>query len=100
MEHGTKRATAKGPSDWFTGDVYIDAVAEGHGSSPAMVAFVHPPAPAPPGTATPSVRASMSPRVRAASRRVGNASSPCAQVTLSSLRVASGTGMEPHQITS
>ena len=41
MEHGTKRPTAMGPSDWFTGDVYVDAVAEGHGTSPAMVAFVH-----------------------------------------------------------
>ena len=41
MEHGSRRPTAKGPSDWFTGDVYIDAVAEAHGGSPAMVAFVH-----------------------------------------------------------
>jgi Predicted membrane protein (DUF2254)/Cupin domain len=41
MEHGTKRPTAKGPSDWFTGGVYIDSVGEGHGASPAMVAFVH-----------------------------------------------------------
>ena len=41
MEHGTKRPTAQGPSDWFTGDVYVDAVAEGHGASPVMVAFVH-----------------------------------------------------------
>ena len=41
MEHGPKRPTAKGPADWFTGDVYVDAVAEGHGASPVMVAFVH-----------------------------------------------------------
>jgi quercetin dioxygenase-like cupin family protein len=41
MEHGSKRSTAKGRSDWFTGDVYVDAVAEGHGASPTMVAFVH-----------------------------------------------------------
>ena len=41
MQHGTKRSTTKGPADWFTGDVYVDAVAEGHGASPAMVAFVH-----------------------------------------------------------
>lgn len=41
MEHGTKPPTAKGPADWLTGEVYVDAVAEGHGGSPAMVAFVH-----------------------------------------------------------
>jgi quercetin dioxygenase-like cupin family protein len=41
MEHGMKRPTAKGPPDWFTGDVYVDAVAEGHGASAALVAFVH-----------------------------------------------------------
>jgi len=41
MEHRPKHSTAKGPSDWFSGDVYIDAIAEGHGASPATVAFVH-----------------------------------------------------------
>lgn len=40
MELLPKNATAKGPADWFTGDVWIDAVAEGHGASPFGVAFV------------------------------------------------------------
>lgn len=101
MEHGTKRPTAKGPSDWFTGDVYVDAVAEGHGGPPTMVAFVHfTRERAPRGTAIPSVKASMSPRARAGSRRGGNRSLLCARVTPSSLQVASGTGMEPHPTTS
>ena len=34
MEHNRKRPTTKGPSEWFTGDVWIDTVAQGHGGSP------------------------------------------------------------------
>ncbi|HEY6428945.1 MAG TPA: cupin domain-containing protein [Acidimicrobiales bacterium] len=41
MEHGRKPPTANGPADWFSGDVYVDAVAQAHGDSPATVAFVH-----------------------------------------------------------
>ena len=33
--------TAKGPADWFTGDVYIDAVAAPAGSSTFAAANVH-----------------------------------------------------------
>src|SRR6201994_3071293 len=33
--------TAKGPADWFTGDVYIDAVADPAGSSTFAAANVH-----------------------------------------------------------
>ena len=33
--------TAKGPADWFTGDVYIDAVAAPAGSSTFAAALVH-----------------------------------------------------------
>jgi quercetin dioxygenase-like cupin family protein len=40
MELQPKPASVKGPSDWFTGDVYIDAIAQGHGGSPLMVAAV------------------------------------------------------------
>ena len=36
-----KNPTAKGPVDWFTGDVYIDAVAQGHGETPTSVGLVH-----------------------------------------------------------
>lgn len=41
MELQPKNPTAKGPDDWFTGDVYLDTVARGHGASPASIAFVH-----------------------------------------------------------
>jgi quercetin dioxygenase-like cupin family protein len=40
MEVQPNNPTAKGPADWFTGDVYIDAVAEGHGATPTNIAFV------------------------------------------------------------
>jgi quercetin dioxygenase-like cupin family protein len=36
-----KSPTLKGPADWFTGDVYIDAVAQGHGATPTSVGLVH-----------------------------------------------------------
>lgn len=41
MELGRKAPTAKGPPDRFTGDVYIDTLAQTHGPSPARVAHVH-----------------------------------------------------------
>ena len=40
MEHHPKSATVKGPSEWFTGDVWIDSVAQAHGPAPASIAFV------------------------------------------------------------
>ena len=33
--------TQKGPADWFTGDVYIDAVAAPAGTSTFAAALVH-----------------------------------------------------------
>ena len=41
MELQPKPPTAKGPADWFTGDVLIDVVAEGHGASPMTLGAVH-----------------------------------------------------------
>jgi quercetin dioxygenase-like cupin family protein len=41
MEVHPKYQTAKGPDEWFTGDVFIDAVAQGHGATPTSVGFVH-----------------------------------------------------------
>ena len=38
--HPTK-PTAKGPSEWFTGDVWIDAIGQAQGSSPATIGSVH-----------------------------------------------------------
>lgn len=102
MEHGRKRPTAKGPSDWFTGDVYIDVVAEGHGASPATVAFVH----FTPGarTAWHSHSIGQSLYVTEGEGRiqalVESRSSPCTRATPSSLRAGSGTGMVPRPITS
>jgi len=41
MEVQPKRPTAKGPAEWFTGDVWIDAIARAHGPSPMTVGSVH-----------------------------------------------------------
>src|SRR5437667_9440477 len=41
MEVQPKNATAKGPADWFTGDVWIDTIAQGHGPSPMSIGSVH-----------------------------------------------------------
>ncbi len=41
MEVQTKNPTAKGPAEWFTGDVWIDAIAQAHGSSAVGIASVH-----------------------------------------------------------
>jgi quercetin dioxygenase-like cupin family protein len=36
-----KGPTVKGPAEWFTGDVYIDTVGQGHGETPTSVGLVH-----------------------------------------------------------
>ena len=41
MEIHPKRATAKGPAEWFTGDVWIDAIARGQAPSRLAVGAVH-----------------------------------------------------------
>jgi len=40
MERIPKNSTVRGPADWFTGDVFIDPVAQGHGTTPVTVALV------------------------------------------------------------
>lgn len=40
MELQPKNPTVRGPADWFTGDVYIDPIAQGHGSTPIGIAKV------------------------------------------------------------
>ncbi len=40
MEVQSKNPTVKGPAEWFTGDVYIDSVAQGHGATPTSIALV------------------------------------------------------------
>ena len=41
MEVQKKQATAKGPTDWFTGDVYIDGIVRGKEPSHLNVGVVH-----------------------------------------------------------
>jgi quercetin dioxygenase-like cupin family protein len=41
MEKGPRSPSVQGPADWFTGEVFIDPIAQAHGESPATVAFVH-----------------------------------------------------------
>lgn len=41
MEKLPKAATVKGSADWFSGDVFVDAIAQGQGDSPMSVASVH-----------------------------------------------------------
>jgi quercetin dioxygenase-like cupin family protein len=36
-----EQPTTKGPAEWFTGDVWIDAIAQGHGSAPMSIGSVH-----------------------------------------------------------
>ena len=40
MEVRPKNPTAKGPAEWFTGDVWIDAIAQAHGPSPMSIGSV------------------------------------------------------------
>lgn len=40
MQVQPANATVKGPTEWFTGEVFIDFVGPGHGSTPTSVAFV------------------------------------------------------------
>jgi quercetin dioxygenase-like cupin family protein len=41
MEVQPRNPTAKGPAEWFTGDVWIDALAQAHGPSPMSIGSVH-----------------------------------------------------------
>ena len=41
MQIEPRKPTAKGPAEWFTGDVFIDAVARGHGETPVNIGMVH-----------------------------------------------------------
>ncbi len=41
MEKKSKPPSMKGPEQWFTGDVWIDPIAQGEGDSKVSVAAVH-----------------------------------------------------------
>ena len=40
MEVHPKNPTAKGPTEWFTGDVWIDGIGQGRGPSPVTIGSV------------------------------------------------------------
>jgi hypothetical protein len=40
MEIQPKKPTAKGPADWFTGNVWIDPITQGHGQDPLSLGSV------------------------------------------------------------
>ena len=41
MELQARNPTTKGPAEWFTGDVWTDAIAQTHGPSPMSIGSVH-----------------------------------------------------------
>ena len=41
MEHEQRKPTFKGPAEWFTGDVWIDPIAQAQGPSPVSLGWVH-----------------------------------------------------------
>lgn len=41
MEVQPSKATARGPENWFTGEVWIDPIASGHGPAPLSLGAVH-----------------------------------------------------------
>ena len=41
MQLEQRKPTFKGPADWFTGDVYVDPLAQGQGPSPVSLGWVH-----------------------------------------------------------
>ena len=83
--------TQKGPADWFTGDVYIDAVAAPEATSTFAAALVHftRPARAPPGTPTRSAPGSS----RGARRHPTCTTGPSAELAFS--RVAAVAPRKP-----
>ncbi|HLZ38615.1 MAG TPA: cupin domain-containing protein, partial [Mycobacteriales bacterium] len=41
MEVQPSKATVRGPENWFTGEVWIDPIASGHGPAPLSLGAVH-----------------------------------------------------------
>ena len=93
--------TAIGPSDWFTGAVYIDAVAAPPAPNRAQAKLVHfTPARAPPGTPTRSGKRSTSPRGSASANAKAAPSRSSAPATVCSSSPARTTGTAPPQTAS
>ena len=69
MDVQPRRPSAKGPAEWFTGDVWLDQIVRGEEPSRVRLLAVHfTPGRARRGTPTGSARRSTSPRARAGSR--------------------------------
>jgi quercetin dioxygenase-like cupin family protein len=101
MEVQRKSPTIRGPAEWFTGDVWIDAVAQDHGPSPMSIGSVH----FAPGarTAWHSHSIGQTLHVTEGEGRVqsrGEPSSPSALATSSISPGASGTGTARRPTTS
>jgi quercetin dioxygenase-like cupin family protein len=101
MEVEPRKPTVKGPADWFTGDVFIDVVARGHGESPVSIGLVH----FTPGARTAWHAHSLGQTLYVTEgegrvRRVASPPSRSGPVTSCSRRAASGTGTAPPPITS
>jgi quercetin dioxygenase-like cupin family protein len=41
VERSTKKPSLRGPTELFTGDVWVDSITRGHGGSPLSVGAVH-----------------------------------------------------------
>jgi hypothetical protein len=87
-----RAASAEGPEQWFTGDVYIDPIARGEEPLRIRVSAVHfPRAPALPGTPTPST----SPKASDMPRPAVSTSTRSVPATSSTPLLAKSTGTEP-----
>ena len=89
-------ATAKGPAEWFTGDVYIDPVAASAAPSRVLANLVHfmPGARARLGTATRSDRAYSSPRGSGSVNAAGDRSLLFVPATVSTSSLTRSIGTE------
>ena len=102
MEKKPKPPSARGPSEWFTGEVWLDPIARGEEPSRVRVNAVH----FTPGgahrlaLAMSSARPSTSPRGRGGSSPPAASSSGSCRATSSTRLPPSGTGTVPRPTTS
>jgi len=96
MDVQPKQPSAKGLAEWFTGDVWIDAIARGAEPSRIRVTAVHFTPGARRGTPTPSARRCTSPRARGSCSPGAATSSTSVPGTSSPRPPTSGTGTGPR----
>ncbi len=95
MEHHPKCPTTKGSGEWFTGDVWVDHVAQGHGATPTRWGWcISPLVPAPLGIRMRLLRPCTSPKGKATSSAgvepVAIIGEPVANIRAGDVVVASG----------